>query len=82
MEVQYIHSFAVTAYKQSPYLEACIRSIFDQTAKSAVYISTSTPSEYISNIADKYGLRLCVNPGGPGIAAKMQIVNVQPFVVK
>jgi len=38
------HSFAVMAYKDSPYLSDCLDSLKDQTVKSEIYITTSTPS--------------------------------------
>lgn len=52
------HTFAICAYKESEHLEACIKSVLSQTYKSEVYISTSTPNEYISSIAKKYHLRV------------------------
>lgn len=48
------HSFIIVAYKESPFLESCIGSIFKQTVKSKVTISTSTPSQYLKNISKKY----------------------------
>lgn len=62
------HTFAVCAYKQSPYLEECIRSIRSQKVKSNVILSTSTPNHYIEGIARKYELPVYVNPGPGGIA--------------
>ena len=53
-----IHTFAICAYKESPHLEACIKSIMDQTVKTNVFISTSTPNKYISNLAKKYNLKV------------------------
>ncbi len=61
------HSFGVLAYKDSPYLAECIESLINQTAKSHIYISTSTPSEYISNIAKKYGVEVYVTETGKGV---------------
>ena len=55
------HSFGVLAYKDSPYLSECIESLKNQTHASDIFISTSTPSEYISNIAKKYDVELFVN---------------------
>jgi glycosyltransferase involved in cell wall biosynthesis len=52
------HSFAVLAYKESPYLARCLDSLLDQTVKSEIYISTSTPSSYIDEIAGKYNLKV------------------------
>lgn len=62
------HSFAVLAYSESPYLAACLDSLKDQTMQSDIYISTSTPSEYISDMAKKYGVELFITEPGQGIA--------------
>lgn len=58
------HSFVIVAYKDSPYLERCIKSIQKQTVISRIIISTSTPSSYIKNIAKIYRLSLVISPGG------------------
>ena len=44
------HTFAICAYKESPYLQECIDSLKSQTIKSNIIICTSTPCEYISDI--------------------------------
>ena len=62
------HSFAICAYKESPYLEECILSLLGQTVKSDMYIATSTPNGHISALAEKYGLEVYVNEGETGIA--------------
>ena len=36
------HVFVVLAYRESPYLEACIRSLENQTVRSRMIIATST----------------------------------------
>ncbi|MPM63774.1 hypothetical protein SDC9_110658 [bioreactor metagenome] len=55
------HTFAVLAFETSPYLENCILSIKNQTIKSEIIITTSTPNEYIKEIANKYSIRLYIN---------------------
>ena len=50
------HTFAVCAYKESPYLKDCVESLVNQTVKTNIIICTSTPSEYIYNIANKYNI--------------------------
>ena len=62
------HSFAVMAYKNSPYLADCLDSLKSQTVRSAIYITTSTPSPYISETAKKYGVDVFVTASGHGIA--------------
>ena len=56
------------AYKQSEYLEECIKSVLNQKYQSKVIIATSTPNEFISKITKKYSLEVFVNPhSGKGI---------------
>ena len=47
------HTFVICAYKESKYLEDCIKSLKAQEVKSDIKIATSTPNEYIYSIADK-----------------------------
>lgn len=62
------HTFAICAYKQSPYLRECIESVLNQSrGGSDVYIATSTPSEWLDNLAAAYGLPVYVNTGEHGI---------------
>ncbi|MDQ3015390.1 MAG: glycosyltransferase [Bacteroidota bacterium] len=56
------------AYKDSPYLRACIDSLKKQTIKSEIFITTSTPTDNIHAIADDYNLQLHITIGGQGIA--------------
>ncbi len=62
------HTFAILAYNDSPYLEECIRSLFDQTIKSEIFLSTSTPSKFLNKISKKYDILLLVNKKRDGIA--------------
>lgn len=48
--MKYKHVFSICAYKDSPYLERCIRSLKGQTWSSHIIICTSTPSRYILHI--------------------------------
>ena len=52
------HTFVVLAYKESPLLEECIKSVLNQKYKSKVIIGTSTPNDYIKKIANKYKLKI------------------------
>ncbi len=63
-----IHTFAICAYKESPYLECCIKSLIAQSQPSKIIICTSTDNEHIRSLARKYGLRLFVRKGEPDIA--------------
>lgn len=62
------HTFVICAYKESPYLEECIRALLAQTVKSRIMMVTSTPCGYISGMAEQYGIPLYVNTGKSGIA--------------
>ncbi|MBQ8537347.1 MAG: glycosyltransferase family 2 protein [Clostridia bacterium] len=55
------HTFAICAYKESPYLEACIQSVLAQREDSQVILCTSTPNQLIEGLATKYGLSLHIN---------------------
>ena len=57
-------TIVLCAYKECPYLEKSLRAVVNQTVKSNVCISTSTPNEYISRIAEKYRVPVMVNPDG------------------
>ena len=57
------HTFAVCAYGKSPYLEKSIRSVVQQSVKSRVIVCTSTPSDYIRDLAEKYHLSYYVREG-------------------
>ncbi len=63
------HTFAVCAYKDSPYLPYLLESLKRQSEQSAIYIATSTPSDYIQNTAEQFGVKLAVNSHSEGIGA-------------
>ena len=67
MNLKTKHTFCVCAYKESPYLEECVRSLLRQSAKSRILIATSTPNPHIESIAEKYHIPLYVNEGEHGI---------------
>lgn len=62
------HTFAVCAYKSSPYLRECLESVTHQTTETNVIIATSTPTASIRTLADEYKVPLFVRDGEPGIA--------------
>ena len=57
------HTFAICAYKESPYLESCVSSLINQSEPSDIIICTSTPNELIDSIAKKYGLDVYIRNG-------------------
>ena len=62
------HTFAILAFGNSPYLEECIQSIIRQSLLDQVIICTSTPTQLIQALSDKYQIRLCVNQNSNGIS--------------
>ena len=62
-----LHTFAICAYKDSPYLEACIRSLKGQTVSTDIILCTSTPSDYIDRLAEKYRIPVFVRDGASNI---------------
>lgn len=57
------HTFAICAYKESPYLETCIRSLVAQREWSDIILCTSTPSNFLEELASKYDLPYFVREG-------------------
>ncbi len=62
------HSFVICAYKESPYLEECIRSLIRGTGGKNLLMVTSTPCNYISQMAARYHIPLYVREGESNIA--------------
>ncbi len=63
-----LHTFVVLAYKESGYIADCIGSLLNQTIKSKIILTTSTPSFYLKNIADQFNIPLLINPEKKNIA--------------
>lgn len=63
------HTFAICAYKDSPYLELCIESLRKQTIPADIILCTSTPSSYIKELADRYEIPFYVREGESDIQA-------------
>lgn len=57
------HTFAICAYKESPYLEECIKSVINQKIKTNYLIATSTPNKMIEDLAEKYNIPYYVREG-------------------
>lgn len=53
-----LHTFVVLAYKESEYLEKCIKSVLSQSYPSKVIIATTTPNSFIKSLAKKYNLEI------------------------
>ncbi|MDD5617547.1 MAG: glycosyltransferase family A protein [Candidatus Omnitrophica bacterium] len=65
---EHIHTFAIPAYKDSPYLEQCILSLKNQTIKSDIIMTTSTPSKSLNDLSEKYQIPLYLTNSKSGIA--------------
>lgn len=61
------HTFVICAYKESQFLEECIKSILNQNIRSNVIMATSTPNEHIKSLSEKYNIKLFINNGESGI---------------
>lgn len=57
------HTFTICAYKESPYLEECIKSIKNQSIKSNVIICSSTKNKHIEDLAKKYKIQTYFRKG-------------------
>lgn len=53
-----LHTFVVLAYKESEYLEKCIKSVLSQSYPSKIIIATTTPNAFIKALAKKYNLEI------------------------
>lgn len=63
------HTFAICAYHDSPYLEACIKSLKGQSVPTGIILCTSTPSGFIDGMAEKYEIPVYVREGKSDIGA-------------
>lgn len=55
------HTFVICAYKSGDELERCVKSLKQQTIKTKIIISTSTPNEVMEKVAKKYRVELRIN---------------------
>ncbi len=55
------HTFVILAFNESDDLEECIKSVLNQSIKSNVVIATSTPNDYIMELASEYSLGVMIN---------------------
>ena len=56
------HTFVICAYKENPYLENTVKTLLNQTVKSKIILSTSTPNDHIRGVCEKYKIPIVVNP--------------------
>lgn len=72
------HIFSILAYKNSPHLQECIDSLKNQTIQSEIIICTSTPNEFLENIAKKNNLKLFINEQKNGITSDWNFALSKP----
>ena len=76
------HTFVICAYKESKYLEDCIKSVLNQKLKSKVLIATSTDNKYIRSLAEKYNVELCIANHESDIARDWNFALAQADTMK
>lgn len=74
---EYKHTFAICAYKESPYLEECICSLKEQSIPSKIILATSTPCAFIEDLCRKYDIPCYVNYGEHGITQDWNFAYAQ-----
>ena len=74
-----LHAFAICAYRESPYLEECIRSLVCQSEPGEVILCTSTPSPFLRAMAEKYELPLYVREGESSLEADWNFAVEKAF---
>ncbi len=62
-----LHTFAISAYKESPFLRECIQSLIPQREYSEIILCTSTPNDYIRGLAKEFDLPLYIREGASDI---------------
>lgn len=79
------HTFVICAYKENKFLENCIQSLIDQTVQSEIIICTSTPNNHISQLAQKYNLKMFINTNKSSLSGDwnfaIQSVNTEYFTI-
>ena len=61
------HIFAVSAYRMSPYLRECLISLKGQSEPSEVILCTSTPSDFLTELAGEFQIPLFIRQGTPSL---------------
>ncbi|MBE6367376.1 MAG: glycosyltransferase family 2 protein [Lentisphaerae bacterium] len=77
MKTANLFTFAICAYKDSPYLEDAILSAKRQSIPVEILIATSTPSDYIAGLAAKHQIEYIVNPHRGNIATDWEFALAQ-----
>jgi glycosyltransferase involved in cell wall biosynthesis len=62
------HTFVIPAFREPAWLDRCLDSLHQQTNRSPVVMTTSTPNEFIAATARRHAVPLVINPTRNGIA--------------
>ena len=57
-----LHTFVISAWKESPYIEETLKSLLAQEYPSEVIVATSSPCDFLRNLCAKYQVKYVVNP--------------------
>jgi hypothetical protein len=72
------HQFVVLAYRESPFLEECLAGLLSQgIARADILLCTSTPSGFLSQVAQRHGLQLVANADHRSIGADWNFALAQ-----
>ena len=56
------HSFVISAWKESPYIEETIKSLKAQTVGSEIIVATSSPNDFLKTLCERLEVEYIVNP--------------------
>ncbi|MFH1052415.1 MAG: glycosyltransferase family 2 protein [bacterium] len=65
------HTFVIMGYGESPYLEESYNALKNQTVKSRIIMTSSTPNEYQERFAERNNIPLIINPNRQGFAGDL-----------
>jgi len=63
-----LHTFLVPSYEKSPHLALCLESLRNQTVRSNILISTSTPFEGLHQLANNFQAEVFIHQPNQGMA--------------
>ena len=61
--------FVVPVFGKPPWLPRCVESLQAQSISSPIVMTTSTPNQYVIDVANDFGVPLAINPISGGIAS-------------
>ncbi|MFA6816070.1 MAG: glycosyltransferase [Lentisphaeria bacterium] len=56
-----LHTFVISAWKESPFIEDTVKSLLNQSYHSKIMIATSSPNDFLKNLCLKYGIDYRIN---------------------